>query len=87
MLSDQSRTIKLANSTYSRLRNTFEKEIKTVKDQRIKQDEALKALKPEGNQELGSIEGLFLKKMRNIEIKNEIDKIRNWEENIKRKDL
>ena len=38
-------------------------------------------------QELESIEGLFSKKMRNIEIKNEIDEIKKWEEKIKQKDL
>ena len=42
----------------------------------MKQVETLKALTPEENQELESTEGLFPKKMRNIEIKNEIDEIK-----------
>ena len=40
----------------------MEKQIKTIEDQGIKQVEALKALKPEGNQEPESIQGLFPKK-------------------------
>ena len=48
----------------------FKKQIKTMKDQGIKQAEALKALKPEKIQELES-EGLFSKKKKkkNNEIK------------------
>ena len=63
------------------------KKMKTVEDQRIKQVEALKALKPEENQELESIEGLLPKKIRNNQIKNEIDEIKKWEKTIYRKDL
>ena len=74
--SDQSRIIEQAKFTYSPLGKAFEKQIKTIEDQGIKQVEALKALKPEENQELETIEGLFLKKIRNNEIKNEIDEIK-----------
>ena len=42
----------------------------------MKQVEALKALKTEGNQELESVEGVFLNKMRTNEIENEIDEIK-----------
>ena len=49
---------------------------KTIEFQGIKQVEALKAVKPEENQKLESIKGLFPKKIRNTEIKNEIDEIR-----------
>ena len=52
-----------------------------------KQVEALKDVKPEENQELESIEWLFPKKIRNNEIKNQIDEIKTWEEKIKWKDL
>ena len=55
--------------------------------QGIKQVEALKALKPEENQELESIEGLFPKKVRNYEAKNEIDEVKKWGEKNKIKDL
>ena len=49
----------------------FEKQIKPNEDK----FEALKALKPEENQELESIEGLSPNKMRTNKIKNEIDEI------------
>ena len=56
------------------------KNIKTIED--------WKALDPEENQEPESTEGLFpKKKMRSIEIKNEIDEIKTREEKIKWKSL
>ena len=82
MPSDQSRIIKQAEFTYSPLSKAFEKQIKTVENQEIKQVEALKALKSEDNKELESIEGLFPKKTRT----NEIDEIKKWKHKIKRKD-
>ena len=60
--SDQSRITEQAKFTYSPLSKAFEKQIKTTEDQGIKQVEALKALKPEVNLELDTIEELFLKK-------------------------
>ena len=65
----------------------MENKLKTIEDQGIKQVEALKALKPEENQELESIEGLFLNKIKNNEIKNKTYEIKKWEEKIKQKDL
>ena len=65
----------------------MKKKIKTTEDQRIKQVEALKALKPVENKELVITEGIFPKDMRTIEIKNEIYEIKKWEEKIKWKDL
>ena len=47
----------------------------------------MKALKPEENQELKSIEGIFPKEMRTNKIKNEIDEIKKWDNKIKQKDL
>ena len=47
LLSDQSRITKQAKFTSSPLEKAFEKPIKTIKDQGIKQVEALKVLKPE----------------------------------------
>ena len=73
---DQSRIIEQAKFTCSPLGKAYEKQIKAVEDQGIKQVEALKILKLEENQDLDSIEGLFAKSMRNGKIKNEIDKIR-----------
>ena len=82
--SDQYRIIKQVRLTYSPLGRIcktnkhilFEKQIKTIQGQGIKQVAALKASKPEENQELESIGERFPKKMRNNEIKNEIDEIR-----------
>ena len=51
------------------------------------QVEALKNLKPEGNQELESIKARFPNKMRTNEIKNKIDETKKWEEKTRRKDL
>ena len=59
MSSYQSRIIEQAKFTYSPLGKAFEKQIKTTKDQGLKQVEALKALKPEEIQELESTEGTF----------------------------
>ena len=52
LLFNQSRIIEQARFTYSPLGKALEKQIKTNEDQGIKQIEALKALKPEVNQEL-----------------------------------
>ena len=71
--------------TYSPLNKAFEKQIKTIEDWGIKQVEALKNLKLEENQELEATEGLFPEKIRNSEIKNELDEIKEWKEKIKRK--
>ena len=38
--------------TYFHIGLAFEKQMKTIEDQKIKQPEAFKALKPEENQEL-----------------------------------
>ena len=48
----------------------------------------MKALKSDENKQgTKSIDGIFSKEIRAHEIKNEIDKIKKWEEKIKRKDL
>ena len=59
---NQTRIIEQAKFTYSPLGKAFEKQMKTIEDQRIKQVEALKALKPEENQKLETIEILFPKR-------------------------
>ena len=75
--SDQSRIIEQGKFTHSLLSKAFEKQIKTIADQRIKQVEALKTLKAhENKQDIEPINELFLKEMRNDEIKNEIDEIK-----------
>ena len=60
--SDQSRIIEQAKFIYSPLNKAFEKQIKTIEDQGIKQVETLKALKPEESWELETIKELFPKK-------------------------
>ena len=57
---DQNRVIEQAKFRYSRLGKAFEKQIKTIEDQGIKQVEALKL---EESQEPKSIEGLFPKEV------------------------
>ena len=85
---DQGIIIKQAKFTYFPLNKSFEKQIKTIKDQGIKQVEALRALKPKINKEdIKSIEGIFPKDIRTNKIKNEIYEIKKWEESIKREDL
>ena len=81
------RIIEQSQFTYSSLGKAFEIQIKIIEEQEKKQVEALKDLKTEENQELKSIEGFFPKKIRNNEIRNEMDEIKKWEEKIKRKDL
>ena len=49
--------------------------------------ESIKALKPRENQEIESIEGIFPKNMRTIEIKNELHEIKKWEKKFEWKDL
>ena len=88
LISDQSRLIEQAKFTYCPLGKVFEKQMKTIEDQGIKQVEALKSLKPEENKEyIKLIEGIFPKDMRTNAIKNEIDEIKKWEQKIKREDL
>ena len=48
--------IRQAKFTYSPLNKVLEKQRKPIEDEGIRQLEALKALKPEENQELKSIE-------------------------------
>ena len=58
---------------------------KRLKTKKRKQFKALKPLNIE--KELESIKGLFGKKMRTDKIKNEIEKIKKWEEKAERKNL
>ena len=72
--------IEQAKFIYSDLGKAFEKQLKTIEDQEIKQVEALKPLKPEENQELEIIEKLFPRTTRNYEINNKIDGNKKWKE-------
>ena len=69
--SDQSRTIKKANSTCSPSGKSFEKQIKTVEYTIREQVEVLKVLKPaEYWQKTKSIEAIFPNDLENNEINN-----------------
>ena len=81
--SDQNRIAEWAKVTYSPLGKEFEKQIKTIEDQRIQQVEALNSLTSEENQEIESVGKTFPKKMGNNKVKHEIDVIKKWEEKIK----
>ena len=85
--SDQSRIIVKAKFTYSPLCKAFEKQIKEIEYQGIKQVEVLKALKLEENMKPEPPEGIFSKDMRTNEIKEEIYEIRKWEEKTKQENL
>ena len=61
---DQKRVIEQGKITYFPLWKALKIQRKTIEDQGIKQVKASIALKPEENQELESIEGLFPKNMR-----------------------
>ena len=78
MLFNQRQIIEQAKFEYFPLEETFQKQTKTTGDQVKEQVEVLEVLKPEKNQELKSIEGLFSKEMRTNEIKIEIDEIKKW---------
>ena len=85
---DQNTIIEQAKFNYSPLGKTFEIKIKAIKDQDLKQVQALRALKLEENKEvIKSIEGTSPKEMRANEIKNKIHEVKKWEEKIKREDL
>ena len=84
--SGQSRFIEQATFTHPPLEEAFKNQRKILEEQGAKQVEALKALKPEENQELKSIEGLFLENMKCDEIKIETYVIRKWEK-IKQNNL
>ena len=64
----------------------FEKQIKTIEDQGEKQSEALENLKPKGQTK--SIEGIFPEGYESVEIKNDINLIKEYEKSQqKRYDL
>ena len=69
--SDQSRIIEQAKFKYSLLGKAFEKQIKTIEVQGVKQTEALQVLKPEeSKEEIKATEGIFPKEVRTSGIKN-----------------
>ena len=82
MPSGQSRIVEQVKFIYSPLGKPFEKQTETIEDQEIKQVEALKALKPEENQELESTEMLFPKKRKIMKLKMKQMKSKNREKKL-----
>ena len=83
---DQRRVTEQAKFAYSPLGKALEKQTKTIEEQGKKHIEALEVLKPEENKEdIKSVEGLFPKGMRTIEIKNEIEEIKKWGKKLNEK--
>ena len=82
---NEQQIIEQAKFTYSPLVKTFEKQIKTTKDQGQKQVEALNTLK--SNNQL-TIEDMIPKNaLNNDEAKKELDKIKEIEKNVDREKL
>ena len=80
--SNQKQIIEQAKFTYSPLGKAFEKQIKTIEDQGKKQVEALKDLKPE--EQTKSIDGIFPKVYGSVEIKIEINRIKEYGKKVSR---
>ena len=64
---------------------TFEKQTKTVEDQGQKQVEALKDSKPK--KQTKSIEGIFSEAYESAEIKNELNKVKEYEKKVNRNNM
>ena len=78
--SNQQQIIEQAKFTYSLFGKAFEKQIKTIEDQGKKQVEALEKLK--SKEQKKSIEGIFPEGYESAEIKNEINKIKEYEKKL-----
>ena len=83
--SKQKQIIEQAKFNYSPLGKAFERQIKTMEDQRQKQVEALKDLKPEN--QIKSIKGIFTKENETEGIKDELRKINIYENKTIRDNL
>ena len=78
--SNQQQIIEQAKFTYSPLGKAFEKQTKTIEDQGKKQIDALKSLKPK--EQTKSIKEIFTEGYDSVEIKNELDKIREYKKKL-----
>ena len=86
LLLDQRRVIEQTGFTYLHLGKPFEKQIKVIEYQEIKQVEVSKDLKPEENQEdLKSIEVLFPREMRTNQVQMKKMKLKNLKIKLKEK--
>ena len=75
--SNQQQIVEQAKFTYSPFGKALEKQMKAIKDKGERQVEALKGLKPE--KQTKSIEGNFSEGYESIEIKNELNEIKEYE--------
>ena len=75
---NQKQMIEQAISTNSPLGKAFKKQIKTIEGQGAKQVKALEDLKSKSKSK--SIEGIFSQDYESVKIKNEVDKIKEYEE-------
>ena len=82
---NQQQIIEQARFTYSPLRKAFEKQIKTIEDKGQKQIDALESLKPK--EQTKSIEEIFLEGYDSVEIKNELNKIKEYEKKVNRDNM
>ena len=73
--SNQQQIIEQGKFIYSPLGKAFEKQIKTIEDQGQKQVKDLEGLESKSK----SIEGIFPEGYESVEIKNEVDKIKEYE--------
>ena len=78
--SNQQQIIEEAKFTCSPLGKAFEKQIKTIEDQGEKQIDALKYLKLK--EQTKSIERIFAESYESAEIKNEINKMKEYEKKL-----
>ena len=83
--SNQQQIIEQARFTYSPLGKAFEKPIKTIEDQGKKQIEAFKNLKPK--EQTKSIEEIFPEGYDIVEIKNELNRIKEYEKKVNRDNM
>ena len=83
--SNQQQIIEQARFTYSPLGKAFEKPIKTIEDQGKKQIEAFKNLKPK--EQTKSIEEIFPEGYDIVEIKNELNRINEYEKKVNRDNM
>ena len=75
--SNQQQIIEQTRFTYSPLGKAFEKQIKTIEDQGKKQVDVLEKMKPK--EQTKSIKEIFPEGYDSVEIKNELNKIKEYE--------
>ena len=83
--SNRQQIIEQAKFTYYRLEKAFEKQTKKIEDQGEKQVKALKDLKLKEQTRL--IEWIFPDSHKSVEIKNEINKVKEYEKKISRDNM